>query len=51
MKGFFGAKTPDEIHRLLSDFMPLGEEVVDIKECLHRIAAEDNKKRFKPYSR
>lgn len=41
MKRFFTVKTPEDIHGLLSKFIPLGVESVDIKEYLHRIAAED----------
>lgn len=41
MKGFFIVKTPSEIYQLMDNFPSLDTEVVEIKETLHRIVAED----------
>ncbi len=41
MKRFFTVRTREEIHGFFNGFMPLGVEIVGIKECLHRIVGED----------
>ena len=38
---FFKVKTPEEIHRLIKDFHPLGPESVALSQSLNRILADD----------